>query len=92
MTAIEVLNYLQQEIHTTVVATTDKEGLPVTCAIDMMDADEKGLYFLTAKGKSFYNRVYGADRHERRRYYVLRGGIDARKGEGAWRRSAAPSL
>ena len=57
MTAIEVLNYLQQEIHTTVVATTDKEGLPVTCAIDMMDADEKGLYFLTAKGKSFYNRL-----------------------------------
>lgn len=57
MTATEVLSYLQQEIHTTVVATTDKEGLPVTCAIDMMDADEKGLYFLTARGKSFYNRL-----------------------------------
>lgn len=26
-------------------------GLPVTCAIDIMDSDEKGLYFLTAKGK-----------------------------------------
>lgn len=57
MTAIEVLNYLQQKIHTTVVATIDKEGLPVTCAIDMMDANEKGLYFLTARGKSFYNRL-----------------------------------
>ena len=35
MTAAEVLKYLQQEIHTTVAATTDKDGLPVTCAIDM---------------------------------------------------------
>ena len=36
MTATEVLNYLQREIHTTVAATTDTDGLPVTCAIDMM--------------------------------------------------------
>lgn len=57
MTATEVLNYLQREIHTTVAATTDTDGLPVTCAIDMMDADENGLYFLTAKGKGFYNRL-----------------------------------
>lgn len=57
MTAAEVLNFLQQEIHTTVAATTDPDGRPVTCAIDMMDADEKGLYFLTAKGKGFYNRL-----------------------------------
>ena len=57
MTETEVLMYLQQEIHTTVAATTDTDGLPVTCAIDMMDADEKGLYFLTAKGKGFYTRL-----------------------------------
>ena len=57
MTATEVLNYLQREIHTTVAATTDSDGLPVTCAIDMMDADENGLYFLTAKGKGFYIRL-----------------------------------
>ena len=57
MTATEVLKYLQQEIHTTVAATTDSDGLPVTCAIDMMDADENGLYFLTAKGKGFYTRL-----------------------------------
>ena len=49
MTAIEVLRYLQQEIHTTVAATADREGRPVTCAIDIMAADENGLYFLTAK-------------------------------------------
>ena len=57
MTATEGFKYLQQEIHTTVVATTDSEGLPVTCAIDLMDDDEKGLYFLTAKGKGFYHRL-----------------------------------
>ena len=57
MTTVEILNYLQQEIHTTVAATTNRDGLPVTCAVDMMDADESGLYFLTAKGKGFYNRL-----------------------------------
>ncbi|WP_295092738.1 4Fe-4S binding protein, partial [Ruminococcus sp.] len=28
-----------------------------TCVIDMMYADENGLYFLTAKGKNFYQRL-----------------------------------
>ena len=57
MNTRECLCYLQQKIHTVIVATVDDDGLPVTCAIDMMDADEKGLYFLTAKGKGFYNRL-----------------------------------
>lgn len=57
MIAIGYLNYLQQEIHTVVAAVADDEGLPVTCAIDIMDADEEGLYFLTAKGKGFYARL-----------------------------------
>ena len=39
------------------MATVDENGLPVTCAIDMMDSDENGLYFLTAKGKGFYDRL-----------------------------------
>ena len=51
------LRYLVDEIHTTVVATVDNEGLPVTAAIDMMDSDGNSLYFLTAKGKSFYDRL-----------------------------------
>ena len=50
-------HYLVDEIHTTIVATVDDECLPVTAAIDMMDCDENGLYFLTAKGKSFYERL-----------------------------------
>lgn len=51
------LKYLVEEIHTTVMATVDKNGLPVTCAIDIMDYDESGLYFLTAKGKNLYDRL-----------------------------------
>ena len=53
----EFLSYIVREIHTTVVATVDDEGLPVTAAIDMMDADTDSLYFLTAKGKGFYDRL-----------------------------------
>lgn len=46
----EYLKYIVEEIHTTIVATVDDEGLPVTAAIDMMDYDNDSLYFLTAKG------------------------------------------
>ena len=49
--------YLVNEIHTTIVATVDDDGLPVTAAIDMLDYDENNLYFLTAKGKGFYDRL-----------------------------------
>ena len=51
------LKYLAQEIHTTVIATVDSAGLPITCAVDIMDWDEGGLYFLTAKGKNLYRRL-----------------------------------
>ncbi|MDE6275469.1 MAG: 4Fe-4S binding protein [Clostridia bacterium] len=57
METIEVFKYLQEQIHTTIIATNDENGLPVTCAIDLMDYDENGLYFLTAKGKNFYKRL-----------------------------------
>ena len=53
----DYLNYVVHEIHRTIVATVDDEGLPVTAAIDMMDCDENSLYFLTAKGKGFYDRL-----------------------------------
>lgn len=49
--------YIVNDIHTVIAATTDKKGLPVTCAIDIMDCDDDGLYFLTAKGKGFYDRL-----------------------------------
>ena len=57
MTTLEILNILQHDIHSTVFATVDDKGLPQTCVIDLMLADENGLYFLTARGKSFYERL-----------------------------------
>lgn len=57
MRTADYLSFIVNEIHTTVVATVDDEGLPVTAAIDMMDCDENSLYFLTAKGKGFYDRL-----------------------------------
>jgi uncharacterized pyridoxamine 5'-phosphate oxidase family protein/Pyruvate/2-oxoacid:ferredoxin oxidoreductase delta subunit len=53
----DYLNYVVHEIHRTIVATVDDEGLPVTAAIDMMDCDDNSLYFLTAKGKGIYDRL-----------------------------------
>ena len=70
MKTIEIkayLTYLVNEIHTVIVATADDEGKPVTAAIDMMDVDQNGLYFLTAKGKSFYERL------KKREYLSLTG-------------------
>ena len=67
LSASKYLNYLQKEIHTTVAATVGDNGLPVTCAIDIMDSNENRLYFLTAKGKSFYNRL------KKRGYIALTG-------------------
>ena len=54
------MNYLKMlvdEFHSTVVATLDQHGYPQTRAIDMMLYDEKGIYFLTAKGKAFYQQL-----------------------------------
>ena len=51
------LAYVVDQIHRTIVATVDDAGLPVTAAIDMMDYDDNSLYFLTAKGKGFYDRL-----------------------------------
>lgn len=67
MNAQQCLTYLVEGIHSTVAATVDEQGLPHTCAIDMMLADEGGLYFLTARGKAFYRRLMA------RRYLALSG-------------------
>lgn len=78
MKATDYLRFIVREIHTTVVATVDEQGLPVTCAVDMMDSDESSLYFLTAKGKSFYERL-------KKRSYLSLTGI---KGENTMTRVA----
>lgn len=53
----DYLQYIVEKVHSVVFATVDSQGRPVTCAIDIMDYDETGLYFLTAKGKDFYDRL-----------------------------------
>lgn len=57
MTTNDILQTFQRDIHSTVFATVDDNGLPQTCVIDLMLADEDGLYFLTASGKAFYDRL-----------------------------------
>ena len=57
MTTQDILHILQADIHSVVFATLDEQGLPQTCVIDLMLSDEGGLYFLTARGKSFYERL-----------------------------------
>ena len=53
----EYFSFLVDEIHSVVVATSDKKGLPTTRVIDMMLFDDEGIYFLTAKGKVFYEQL-----------------------------------
>lgn len=57
MTIKEIFHILKNEIHSTVFATVDDNGLPQTCVIDIMLCDDNSLYFITAKGKSFYDRL-----------------------------------
>lgn len=52
-----VFKFLVDNIHTVVISTVDEFDLPVTCAIDIMDYDNHGLYFLTARGKNFFERL-----------------------------------
>lgn len=53
----DYLRILKEEIHSTVIATVDGEGRPVTRVIDIMLTDEDSLYFITAKGKAFYAQL-----------------------------------
>ncbi len=57
MEAEKYLQFLYENIHTVIMATVDDNNLPVTCVIDIMYADDNSLYFLTAKGKNFYQRL-----------------------------------
>lgn len=57
MTRNDYLRLLVEEIHSTTVATIGADGHPQTRVIDMMLWDENGVYFLTAKGKAFYEQL-----------------------------------
>lgn len=53
----EYLQILRNEIHSTVFATVDEKGRPRTRVIDIMLVDDNSLYFITAKGKVFYEEL-----------------------------------
>jgi uncharacterized pyridoxamine 5'-phosphate oxidase family protein/NAD-dependent dihydropyrimidine dehydrogenase PreA subunit len=55
----DYLRILKDDMHSTVMATNDSEGRPVTRVIDIMLADDSTLYFLTARGKEFYDQLTG---------------------------------
>lgn len=57
MTLTEIFKMLCDDIHTVVIATVDKQGLPEARVIDIMLYDSNGLYFITAKGKKFYESL-----------------------------------
>ena len=51
------LRKLVEEFHSATVATIGADGHPQTRVIDMMLWDDEGVYFLTAKGKEFYQQI-----------------------------------
>lgn len=57
MQGMEYVKLLVEELHSTVAATIGEDGHPQTRVIDMMLYDEAGVYFLTAKGKAFYEQL-----------------------------------
>lgn len=57
MTNKDYLKILVDEIHSATVATIGDDGHPQTRVIDMMLYDERGVYFLTARGKSLYTQL-----------------------------------
>ena len=54
---MKYLKMLVEDIHSTTVATIGADGHPQTRVIDMMLYDEKEVYFLTARGKVFYEQL-----------------------------------
>ena len=53
----DYLELLVESIHSTTIATIGADGHPQTRVIDMMLYDERGVYFLTARGKAFYAQL-----------------------------------
>lgn len=54
---MEYLKMLVEEFHSTTVATLGEDEHPQTRVIDMMHYEDDGVYFLTARGKAFYQQL-----------------------------------
>ncbi|HFF2554302.1 TPA: pyridoxamine 5'-phosphate oxidase family protein [Listeria monocytogenes] len=57
MTEESYLEYLKNDIHSTVFSTVDFEGKPSSRIIDIMLVKNKKVYFLTAITKPFYKEL-----------------------------------
>lgn len=57
MLGYDYIKVLVEDIHSATIATIGADGHPQTRIIDMMHYDEEGVYFLTAKGKAFYEQL-----------------------------------
>jgi uncharacterized pyridoxamine 5'-phosphate oxidase family protein/NAD-dependent dihydropyrimidine dehydrogenase PreA subunit len=53
----ELFRFLTDEIHSTIFATVDEDGRPRTCVIDIVLYDEDSVYFMTARGKRFFDEA-----------------------------------
>ena len=54
---MDYIKLLVEDIHSVTMATINSEGKPITRIIDLMLYDKEGIYFLTARGKSFYQEL-----------------------------------
>ena len=58
MSTGEYLAVLEKEIHSVVVSMVDADGRPVSAFMDVMLADESGIYFLTSdNGRDLYRNL-----------------------------------
>lgn len=57
METSDYLRILVEDIHSAIIATIGDDGRPVTRAIDLMLWDDRGVYFLTARGKAFFDQI-----------------------------------
>lgn len=53
----DYLKILLDDMHSTVIATIDQNGHPVTRVIDIMYEDGNTFYFMTGRGKEFYEQL-----------------------------------
>ena len=57
-----VFKVLEKEIHSVVVGMIDAQGRPVTAFMDVMLADESGIYFLTSdNGRELYHNLNNSE-------------------------------
>lgn len=54
---MNILKFLWRKCTQQRLQQSEKDGHPQTRVIDMMYYDEEGVYFLTAKGKAFYEQL-----------------------------------